>query len=145
MNLIFTSNFTFNTTKQCFSTLLALRLFMKNGSNGWRARCIWTVDFKWLQDVKSLNTFNNCNIIMVNNSDSIRISSVVLLLLLLISELIQQVAMVNFKSFLDILKISKSSLWTFLMFSKNRIKLLKQHTVQTFMISKAKIKFWFIF
>ena len=37
--------------------------------------------------------------------------NVVLLLLLLISELIQQAALVNFKLFLNILKISKISFW----------------------------------
>ena len=37
--------------------------------------------------------------------------NVVLLLLLLIFELIQQAALVNFKLFLNILKISKISFW----------------------------------
>ena len=48
---------TFHTTKHYFSALLPviLWLFIKNGSHGWRASCIWTVNFKWLQEVKLHN------------------------------------------------------------------------------------------
>ena len=51
-----TSWITFHTAKR-FSTLLPviLRLFIKNGSHGWRASCIWKVDFKRLQEVKFHN------------------------------------------------------------------------------------------
>ena len=37
-----------------FSTILSviLRLFIKNGSHGWRASCIWTVNFKGHQEVE---------------------------------------------------------------------------------------------
>ena len=54
MNLLFTSNFTFNTTEHYFSTILPniLQLFVKNGSHGWRESCIWTVPFKRLQEVE---------------------------------------------------------------------------------------------
>ena len=47
----------FYTTKHYFSTLLPvlLWLFIKNGSHGWRASCIWTVNFKRLQEFDSIN------------------------------------------------------------------------------------------
>ena len=45
---------TFYTAKHYFSKLLPvkLRLFIKNGLHGWRASCIWTVNFKQLQEVE---------------------------------------------------------------------------------------------
>ena len=44
---------TLHTAKHYYSTLLSviLRLFIKNGWHGWRASCIWTVNFKRLQEV----------------------------------------------------------------------------------------------
>ena len=45
---------TFHTAKHYFSTILPviLQLFIKNGSHGWRASFIWTVNFKRLQEVE---------------------------------------------------------------------------------------------
>ena len=61
----------------------------------------------------TLETVNNYTIIMTNNSDKIRILSVVFLSLLLIFELIHQAALVNFMLFSNILKILKISFGTF--------------------------------
>ena len=40
--------------KNYFWTILPviLQLFIKSGPHGWRARCIWTVNFKRLQEVE---------------------------------------------------------------------------------------------
>ena len=47
---------TFHSAKY-FSTILSvvLRLFIKNGSHRWRASCMWTVNFKWLQEMEFHN------------------------------------------------------------------------------------------
>ena len=58
---------------------------------------------------------------MTNNSDKIRILLLMVLSLLLIFELIQQAALVNFMLFLNILKILKFSFWT--CWGKNGISL----------------------
>ena len=58
---------------------------------------------------------------MTNNSDKIRILILMVLFLLLIFELIQQAALVNFMLLLIILKILKFSFWTF--WGKNGISL----------------------
>ena len=52
-----TSWITFHTAKH-FSTILPviMRLFIKNGSFRWRASCIWTVNFKQLQEVEVHST-----------------------------------------------------------------------------------------
>ena len=53
MNLSFTCNFTFNTAKNYFSTLLPdiLQIFIQNGPHGWGARCTWAVNLKRLQEM----------------------------------------------------------------------------------------------
>ena len=45
---------TFHTAKHYFSTIFPtiMRLFIKNGSHGWRTSCIWTVNFKQLHEVE---------------------------------------------------------------------------------------------
>ena len=45
---------TLHPAKHYYSTLLSviLRLLIKNGWHGWRASCIWTVNFKRLQEVE---------------------------------------------------------------------------------------------
>ena len=45
---------TFHTAKHYFSTILPviLRLSIKNESHGWRASCVWTANFKRLQEVE---------------------------------------------------------------------------------------------
>ena len=45
---------TFHTAKYYFSTMLSviLRLFIKNGSHGWKTGGIWIVEFKWLEGVE---------------------------------------------------------------------------------------------
>ena len=66
-------------------------------------------DFKmWKSFV--IKAFNNCSIIIVNNSHSIRIVSVGLLSRLLISELIRNSSLGNFTLFLNTLKILKTLL-----------------------------------
>ena len=64
-------------------------------------------------DPPLFKTFKNYIIIMTNISDKIRILCV-WCCLLLIFELVQQAALVNFKLFMNILKILKISLVTFL-------------------------------
>ena len=84
MSLSFTCNFTFNTTKQCFSALLAviLRLFIKNGSHEWRENCIWRVNFKQVEHVE-FHSFEDLIIITSNGWQHQNIMNVVLLSLLL--------------------------------------------------------------
>ena len=45
---------TCHTEKHYFSTLslVTLQLFIKNRWHGWRASCIWTVNFKWIQELE---------------------------------------------------------------------------------------------
>ena len=100
-NLVFTSKFTFRTSKQCFSTLLAIILwsFLKNELRWKRENFIWKVNFKGLQTAQCHNNKNFQNT-QHNNDQQQRqhknIMSVVLLYLLLIFELIQQAAVRNF-------------------------------------------------
>ena len=132
MNLGFTFNFTLNTTRYYFSTLLPVILdyLLKMGCMDKKHAV-----FEQLRDLKkwsstALNTFNNYTIITTNNRGKIRISSVWCFCLLFIFELIQQAALVIFKLYLNIFKILKISFWR-----KNRIslawKLLKYHSTNS--------------
>ena len=148
LNLIFRYNFTFTTTKQRFSTLLTviLRLFMKNWPHEWKARCIGRCilsDFKMWSSL----TMNNCSIIMVHNSDSIRILWVCIVFVANFWG-IQIVAPVNFTLFLNILRILKTLLWKFwkrnllscgLFFPNNWIKVLVVQCKQPWLL-KLKLK-----
>ena len=74
MNLSFTSNFTFNTTKYHFSTL-ALILIIKTGSHGIDEEQavfeqLTLSDYK-KQSSTALKTFNNYIIIVTNSSDKL--------------------------------------------------------------------------
>ena len=65
-------------------------------------------DFKIFSSAAS-KIFNNYGILMASNSKSKNISSVVLLSMLLVSELVQLAVLVNFRLCLYILKISRIS------------------------------------